>query len=134
MMLLKRRLIYLLLLVFCIWLAFATRLHATWFPAFIAEYGGDTIWAAQFLFFLRIIFIRTSLTRLAFLNFFLGVLVETSQLYHAAWIDSIRSTVVGEALLGLGFLWSDIICYAGGTLLAYCICLVVEKLLFPRPK
>ena len=133
-MLLKRRLIYLLLLIFCIWLAFATRLHATWFPAFIAEYGGDTIWAGQFLLFLRIIFIRTSLSTLAFLNFILGVLVETSQLYHAPWIDRIRSTVVGEALLGLGFLWSDIICYAAGTLLAYSIGLVVEKLLFPGSK
>ena len=133
-MLLKRRLIYFLLLIFCIWLAFATRLHATWFPAFIATYGGDTIWAGQFLFFLRIIFIHTSLARLAFLNFSLGVLVEISQLYDAAWIDSIRSTVVGEALLGLGFLWSDIICYAVGTLVAYFVCLLIEKLLFPSPK
>ena len=133
-MLLKRRLIYLLLLIFCIWLAFATRLHATWFPAFIAKYGGDTIWAGQFLFLLRIAFARAHLITLAFFNFIFGVVVETSQLYHAAWIDSIRSTVVGEALLGLGFLWSDIICYAVGTLLAYSICLVVEKLLFPPPK
>ena len=127
MVLLKRRLIYLILLIFCIWLAFATRLHSTWFAPFIVKYGGDTIWAGQFLFFLRIIFIRISLARLAFLNFFLGVLVEISQFYHAAWIDSIRSTVVGEALLGLGFLWSDIICYAIGTLLALAVCVLVDK-------
>ena len=127
-MFLARRTIYLLLLIFCIWLAFATRSHSTWFPAFIAKYGGDTIWAGQFLFLLRIIFIQASLVKLAFFNFILGVLVEISQLYHAAWIDDIRSTVVGEALLGLGFLWSDILCYAVGTLLGYLVCIVIEKL------
>jgi hypothetical protein len=124
---LKRRLIYLLLLSFCIWLAFATRLHPGWFWPFVAKYGGDTIWAGQFLFFLRLIFIHTSLLKLALINYTLGVLVEVSQLYHGAWIHSIRSTAIGAALLGLGFLWSDLICYAAGTLLAYAICTLVDK-------
>jgi len=125
---LKRRIVYALLLIFCIWLAFATRLHPSWFLPVIAKYGGDTIWAGQFLFFLHIIFVRTPLIKLALINFFFGVLVEVSQLYHAPWIDSIRSTVVGEALLGLGFLWSDIVCYAIGTLLACFICVFVKKM------
>src|SRR5215471_5200372 len=124
----RRRLVYFLLLIFCIWLAFATRLHGNWFWPLIAKYGGDTIWAGQFLFFLRILFIRTPLILLAITNFCLGVLVEVSQLYHAPWIDDIRSTVIGEALLGLGFLWSDIICYAIGTILAFFICVLIDKL------
>ena len=127
-MLLTRRLIYALLLVLCIWLAFATRLHSNWFWPFIAKYGGDIIWAGQFLFFLRIFFARTSLAKLAVMNFGLGVLVEVSQLYHAPWIDNVRSTAIGAALLGLGFLWSDIICYAIGTILAYAICSAIERL------
>ena len=127
---LKRRLVYTLLLIFCVWLAFTTRSHADWFWPIIAKYGGDTIWAGQFLFLLRIIFMRTSLLKLAIINFVLGVLVEVSQLYHAPWIDNIRSTVVGEALLGLGFLWSDLMCYAVGTLLAYIICVLLERINF----
>src|ERR1044071_7394237 len=126
-MLLKRRLLYALQLAFCIWLAFATRLHPNWFLPLIAKYGGDTIWAGQFLFLLRMILIRASLEKLAVVNFLLGVVVEVSQLYHAPWIDAIRSTVVGEALLGLGFLWSDIICYAVGTLLALPVCVLVDQ-------
>ena len=128
-MLLTRRLIYALFLIFCIWLAFATRLHANWFWPFVAKYGGDTIWAGQFLFFLRIIFARTSLVRLAIMNFVLGALVEVSQLYQAPWINNIRSTAIGAALLGLGFLWSDLICYAIGTILAYAVCIAIERLI-----
>ena len=126
-MFLKRRLIYAMLLIFCIWLAFATRLHANWFWPMVAKYGGDTIWAGQCVFLLRIVFPRTSLLTLACVNYALGVLVEISQLYHAVWIDSLRSTVIGEALLGLGFLWSDIACYAVGTLLACPVCLLVDR-------
>ena len=37
-----------------------------------------------------------------------------SQLYHAPWIDSIRHTTLGGLILGYGFLWSDLACYAVG--------------------
>jgi len=40
--------------------------------------------------------------------------VEYSQLYHAAWIDSIRQTRIGGLVLGSDFLWSDLVCYAVG--------------------
>jgi hypothetical protein len=41
-------------------------------------------------------------------------LISESQLYHAQWIDSIRSTTVGGLLLGFGFPWCDLACYAAG--------------------
>lgn len=40
--------------------------------------------------------------------------VECSQLYHAAWIDSIRLTRIGAVVLGSDFLLSDLVCYAVG--------------------
>ena len=40
--------------------------------------------------------------------------VEISQLYHAPWIDSIRRTTLSGLLLGFGFIWSDLACYAVG--------------------
>ena len=125
-MFLKRRLIYAMLILFCVWLAFATRLHANWFWPIVAKYGGDTIWAGQFLFLLRLIFPRASLLALACVNYGLGVLAEISQLYHAEWIDKVRDTVIGEALLGMGFLWSDLVCYAVGTFLGSLVCILVE--------
>jgi hypothetical protein len=44
----------------------------------------------------------------------ISVVVELSQLYHAPWIDSIRATRLGALVLGSGFLWSDLACYAVG--------------------
>jgi hypothetical protein len=35
-------------------------------------------------------------------------------LYHAPWIDSIRGTTLGGLILGYGYLWSDLACYAVG--------------------
>jgi hypothetical protein len=125
--LLKRKIIYCVLFVFFTWLALATRNHKDWFHPFIIEFGGDTIWAGMFLFFLRIFFTQYSLWKLAVINFLLGVADETLQLYHAPWIESIRQTRIGGLMLGFGFLWSDIICYAVGTCMAFCIIALIEK-------
>jgi hypothetical protein len=43
-----------------------------------------------------------------------SVLIEMSQIYHAPWIDSIRHTTLGGLVLGYGFLWGDLACYAVG--------------------
>jgi uncharacterized protein DUF2809 len=121
-----RKIIYLLLVIFLIWLAFATRNHPQWFSAFIIKYGGDTIWAGMFLIFLRIFFTKIKLWKLALICYALGVADEVSQLYHAPWIDSIRNTAIGGALLGHEFVWSDIACYAIGTFLAFIFLLIIE--------
>ena len=43
-----------------------------------------------------------------------SLMIELSQLYHAPWIDAIRRTRLGGLVLGYGFLWSDLACYAVG--------------------
>jgi hypothetical protein len=123
----KRRIIYFLLFVFFVWLALATRKHPDWFYHLIAKYGGDTIWAGEFLFFLRILFPKTRLLKLAILNYLFGVIVEVSQLWHTPWLDAIRHTQIGELMLGLGFMWSDLVCYAVGTFLAWGIAIFIDR-------
>jgi hypothetical protein len=114
-----RKIVYSIIVIFLIWLAFGTRTHSQWFYGFVVKYGGDAIWAGMFLIFLRIFFTKIRLWKLALFNFALGVADEVSQLYHAHWIDSIRDTPIGGAILGHWFVWSDIICYAVGTFLAF---------------
>jgi hypothetical protein len=55
-----------------------------------------------------------STARVAAMALGLSLLVELSQLYHAPWIDSVRQTTIGGLILGFGFLWSDLACYASG--------------------
>ena len=50
-----------------------------------------------------------------------SLVVERSQLYHAPWIDSVRQPTIGGLLLGFGFLWSDLVCYAAGVSLGVMI-------------
>lgn len=122
-----RKIIYLLLFVFCTWLAIATRTHAHWFHPLVVKYGGDVIWAGMFLFFMRIFFSKMKLWKLALLCYALGVADELLQLYHAPWIEAIRQTRIGGLILGFGFLWSDIICYATGIVIAYLMVVLIEK-------
>ena len=125
-----RRIIYFLLFSFFIWLALATRHHSEWFFPIIAKYGGDIIWAGAFLFLLRMIFINTDLWKLTLWCYILGVLDEVSQLVHTPFAEAIRSTTLGKLMFGLGFLWSDILCYAVGTVLAFLLLALLEKYIF----
>lgn len=124
-----RKLVYLLLFVGATWLAITTRTHAAWFHPLVATYGGDIIWAGMFLFLMRIFFGRMKLWKLALICYGLGVLDELLQLYHAPWIEAIRQTRIGGLMLGFGFLWSDILCYAMGTLLAFVAVIVIERMI-----
>lgn len=129
-----RRIIYLLLFAFFIWLALATRHHRDWFHPLIAKYGGDVIWAGAFLFLLRIIFIKTKLWKLAVWCYVLGVLDELTQLIRTPFFDEIRSTTIGRLMFGVGFVWSDLLCYAIGTLLAWPMIALMERYIFTTKK
>ena len=84
----------------------------------IGTYGGDAAWAMAAYAGWR--FLLPSLNRLwiAALTFGLATMVEISQLADWAWLNSIRDQQHGALLLGRGFLWSDLVAYAVGTIAA----------------
>jgi hypothetical protein len=92
---------------------------------FVARYAGDTLWAAMMFWILAVGWRRTSTRGLAVGAIVVAIGVECSQLYHAAWIDSIRRTRIGALALGSDFLWSDLICYAVGVGIAAALDVVI---------
>ena len=80
----------------------------------MAAYAGDTLWALVAFLGIGLLLPRASTWRVAALAMSFSVMIEVSQLYHAPWIDSIRGTTLGALVLGHGFLWSDLACYAVG--------------------
>ncbi|NOT08927.1 MAG: DUF2809 domain-containing protein [Gemmatimonadales bacterium] len=92
----------------------ASRLSPEFFPAFVARYAGDTLWAALIFWILALGWRRAGTRRLAGGAMAIAFAVECSQLYHAAWIESIRRTRIGALALGSDFLWRDFACYAVG--------------------
>src|SRR4051812_20092735 len=108
-------------------LGIGSRRFAPILPGFIAAYAGDTLWAlAAFLGF-GMVLPRASTWTVALLALCLSVAVELSQLYHAPWFDSIRQTTLGGLILGFGFLWSDLACYAAGVGLG----VILERVVLP---
>ena len=91
-------------------------------PLFI----GDVLYAVLIYFGLRFLFIhlKTHKTFLLSLLFCFGI--EILQLVQIDWLIAIRKTTLGHYILGEGFLWSDLLCYIIGTLMAF---LIDEKLI-----
>jgi hypothetical protein len=119
--------IYLLLSIITIVIGLATRKLPHLFPPFIAEYGGDTLWALLFFFLFRIVLISKPISKVAIATYVFAVLIEGSQLYQAPWITALRETFMGQMILGHGFLWSDLACYAAGVLLGWVIGFLLER-------
>ena len=108
-------------------LGIGSRRYAHPLPGFIATYAGDTLWALAAFLGIGLLLPRTSIRTIALLAIAFSVLIEVSQLYHAPWIDSIRQTTLGGLILGFGFLWSDLACYATGVGLGVCAETVLRR-------
>ena len=113
---LRRRnpLVQIILIALACLLGIASRRYARALPWFIAAYAGDTLWALAAFLGIGLILPRQQTWKVAVLAMTFSVAIELSQLYHAPWIDSIRHTTLGGLILGFGFLWSDLACYAVG--------------------
>jgi hypothetical protein len=83
-------------------------------PNFIAKYGGDSLWALVVFLCLGFAFHRSSTVRIALGAVCFAWSVEFLQLYHAPWIDGIRSTGFGRLFLGRTFNSPDLFAYAIG--------------------
>lgn len=86
-------------------------------PAFYFKYGGDALWALLMFLGFGFLFIRASTWRVAAMAFCFCCAVEFAQLYHAPWIESLRSTRLGALVLGAVFNWPDIIAYGAGIMI-----------------
>lgn len=100
-------------------LGLLSRAPSPFLPLFIRSYSGDVLWALLVYLLVRWLLPsqRLHLSALYASLFALGI--EVSQLYHAPWIDTLRQTRIGGLILGFGFLWSDLICYAFGITLGF---------------
>ncbi len=106
------------LLLLTIALGIASRVYGARLPGVVGVYAGDILWAAALYWVLSLLWRRANPLQLAGATLTISIVVEVSQRYHSPWIDAIRATAFGAALLGRGFLWSDLVCYAAGASLA----------------
>ena len=108
----------LVLLLGTIALGLASRRYPAVQPAVVSTYAGDVLWASMVFWLLTLVRPTGEGRRVAARAFAIAVAVETSQRVHVPWLDALRATTLGALVLGQGFLWSDIVCYAVGVMLA----------------
>ena len=114
----RPRLVYAGLTIVWVALGLSSRRFAPALPDVVRLYAGDALWAATVYFAAATIWPRARTAALAAGALGFAFAIEASQLYHAAWIDGVRSTRLGALVFGQGFLWSDLVCYTTGVLVA----------------
>ncbi len=112
--LIRTRFVYIIAATVVVFVGLASRRYRGQLSAFLADYAGDTLWALMLFLLVSTLLDGRSIVARAAISLALAFLVETSQFYHAPWIDSIRQTTFGGLVLGFGFLWTDLICYSVG--------------------
>ncbi|MEP7037484.1 MAG: DUF2809 domain-containing protein [Acidobacteriota bacterium] len=122
----RNRIIYSILIIVVIILGLGSRKFSMLLPSFIGEYAGDSLYALTAYFIFGYIKPKYPVLKVGLLALIYSYFIEISQLYHSQWIDSIRHTKLGGLILGYGFLWSDIICYTVGVVIA----IIFETILY----
>lgn len=95
----------------------ASRKVSSHLPLLLSKYPGDALWALMVFIVVGFLFANITTKKAAIISLLFSFLIETSQLYHAPWIDTIRHTILGALILGSGFSWYDICCYVVGVLI-----------------
>jgi hypothetical protein len=123
----RNRWLYLLLAFAVMGLGLLWRSRWLPLPHFLAKAGGDALWSL--MVFLGMAFLRpaakTPTVAMAALLF--SYIIEFTQLYHAPWIDYLRSHRLGELILGSTFNWPDFGSNTVGVLLAVVLDLVLRR-------
>ncbi|MDD4224738.1 MAG: DUF2809 domain-containing protein [Candidatus Cloacimonetes bacterium] len=96
-------------------------------PDFLARYTGDAMWALAFFALFRLLLPRASLVQVLLLTLLWSWLIELSQLWHPLWLETIRQNRIGGLILGFGFRWTDLLCYAAGALAGWAIFSLCES-------
>lgn len=80
---------------------------------------GDVLYASLLYWLLRAAMPHRGAGLAALGAFLLAAAVEFSQLWQPAWLLAVRANRLGGWVLGHGFSWADVACYALGAGLAW---------------
>ncbi len=94
---------------------------------FLPAATGDALYASMMYFIVRFFFVKHKVQRVAILGLAICFAIELSQLYQEPWINEIRITLPGRLILGQGFLWTDLLAYVAGIVLAASIDMIMKR-------
>jgi glycerol uptake facilitator-like aquaporin len=118
-MMIVKRLVYVAFTIAILFIALFIRSKWAVLPYFINFWIGDFLWAFMLYFLWRAIFLQFNRYKMTIALIVFCWLIEGSQAWHTPWLDDFRHTTIGGLLLGHGYLWSDILAYTAGVIVAY---------------
>ncbi len=110
----SKRAAYAVLIALTIPLGLATRSATLPMPGVVRDYGGDLLSATCIFFGVRFSLPRLTLMICTFIGYLACLLIELQQLITWTPLRKLRDETPADILLGHGFLWSDLVCYAVG--------------------
>lgn len=85
----------------------------------VGEYGGDVLYAVLIVDLVLLVVPDLARARAGLTALSICFVIETSQL--VAVLDPVREYRLAALVLGRGFLWTDLVCYALGVLVALAV-------------
>ncbi len=79
-----------------------------------SKYGGDALWALAIFLGAGLCFRHATTLQVMLIALGFAWGIEFSQLYHAPWIDQLRSSLPGRLVLGSTFNAPDLLAYVVG--------------------
>jgi hypothetical protein len=110
----RNRLLWLGLIIVVIVFGLASRAPALSLSRFLTSYVGDAAWALALFLGIGLLLPDLQTRNVGMMALAISLAVELSQLYHAPWIDAIRSATLGHLVLGSGFDPIDLLWYIAG--------------------
>lgn len=107
----RRRVIYGMLLLATIPLGLAWRMVPMGLSPFFFKYGGSVLWAMALYWLAALLMPRMSSGRLATIAAAAAAALEFSRLWHLTALDAFRVTLAGRILLGRYFSLKNIVAY-----------------------
>ena len=84
---------YIIAALIVVTLGLVSRKMVNHLPEIVNMYLGDALWALMIYLYVAIIFKTLSIKRVAIFSLLFCYLIELSQLYHALWIDLVKSEI-----------------------------------------
>ena len=102
-------------------LGLGIRARGELFPRLVRDFAPDALWAMMVFFLVLFLWPRLTSRRAALFAALFSFAIEASQLLQFSFLREVRATTPGALVLGHGFLWSDIACYAVGIAVGYVV-------------
>jgi len=89
--------------------------------SFIPLFIGDILYAIMIYCMIKFFIWSKNNTLKLILPLSICFIIELSQIIDLNWLNALRHTALGYYILGQGFLYSDLLCYTIGILIAFTV-------------